>query len=482
MNTGATYRHVLKYTGVFGLVQGITLLSSAGRNKLTTLLLGPMGLGLISVYNTISEFAVNCSNFGLPVYITHDASALNAEADADKMVRFACVARTCAFWTALFGVVFTMFLSPFLSYHFFEKESGRYQEVIALIPIVVSMIIAEAECSLLKGLRRLRRVAVLETICAVTTLLFTIPFYFFMGFRGVIFGLTVSTLVSCLLHLSFSASIIPYRIRPFDLSLIREGWPMVKKGVPYAMTSIANAGTTLLLASIIVAYDTLEGQGYYRAGYTLMVSYAALIFKALDSEYYPRLSAINTDNEKVRLVVNQQTDVCVNLVAPFLILFVLSMPVIIPLFFRSDFLVLLNMTISSAYYMFFRAIMLPVSYTPLAKGDSVLFLVMDLLSDVAILFSMLYFYPRYQLFGAGIALSVASFVNMSINLIICKLRYGFIFSKKTLLCCVCQFIFLTISLAICFFFPSSPYLLIVLVTLLCSSCYSYNKLRKKGGV
>ena len=40
-----SYGHVLKYTGVFGGVQGLNILMGLVRNKLVALLLGPAGAG-----------------------------------------------------------------------------------------------------------------------------------------------------------------------------------------------------------------------------------------------------------------------------------------------------------------------------------------------------------------------------------------------------------------------------------------------------
>ena len=476
--TKTSSRHVLKYTGVFGSVQGLKLLSSVARNKLTTALLGSVGFGLISVYNSISEFVANCSNFGLPLNITREASELQSLEDHKKIVHFACVARTWAFWAAIIGALLTLLLSPLLSYYFLHKEAGRYVEVVVLAPIVVSLLIAEAECSLLKGLRRLKRVAVVETICAITTLLLTIPFYYFFGLRGVVLGLTASTLFACLVHVFFTATLIPYKIKPFSFAVFKEGWPMVRRGIPYVMAGIANSGAGLLVTFIILSYS-MEDLGLYRAGYTLMVSYAGLIFKALDSEYYPRLSGVNHDKDKVAFVVNQQVEVCVNLVVPFLILFVLCMPIVIQLQFKSDFLVILNMTICAGFYLFFRAINLPVSYTMLAKGDSRIFLLMEILSNAVFLLSFFYFYPRHGLMGAGIALSVASFIDMTSNLLLFKLRYGCELFLQTVRICVFQFLMLAGSLAICYISPSWHYRMLAVPLLVYSALYSFKKLIKK---
>ena len=44
---GKAYDHVLKYTGVFGGVQMLKMLTSVVRNKLTAAFLGANGMGLI---------------------------------------------------------------------------------------------------------------------------------------------------------------------------------------------------------------------------------------------------------------------------------------------------------------------------------------------------------------------------------------------------------------------------------------------------
>ena len=46
------YSHILKYTGLFGGVQGLNIMIGLVRNKLVALILGPEGMGLISLFNS----------------------------------------------------------------------------------------------------------------------------------------------------------------------------------------------------------------------------------------------------------------------------------------------------------------------------------------------------------------------------------------------------------------------------------------------
>ena len=65
-DSDGSYVHVLKYTGVFGGVQGLNILLGLVRNKIVALLLGPSGMGLASLFGTTVDFVSKSTNFGVP--------------------------------------------------------------------------------------------------------------------------------------------------------------------------------------------------------------------------------------------------------------------------------------------------------------------------------------------------------------------------------------------------------------------------------
>lgn len=445
----SSYKHVLKYTGIFGGVQGLKLVSSLIRNKLTAWLLGSVGMGLISVYNSISEFIVSSSNFGIPLNATRLTGELFEEGSEEKIRHTVGVIRTWAFWTAVFAVVVSLLLSPVLSYFFFEHEWNHVLEVFLVCPMVVALLIAEAECSILKGLRQLQKVAVIETVVAVSTLFTTIPFYYFFGLKGVIVALIVSTVISAVVHLFYSVRLVSYRISPFSKTVFREGLPMIRRGIPYVLAGIANSGVAMAIPALMLMTNTMSDVGYYRAGYALMVAYAGIAFMALEADYFPRLSSLVSDVKRMNQTINQQINVCVLLVTPFLILLIFCMPWVLSILYKPDFVVIQNMAVCSVFYMFFRAIMLPVAYIPLAKGDSLTFLVMEVLYDIQFILLIWWFYGHMGLTGTGIALSIAALIDMLAIVIFYGWKYGSRLSKSTLRVCVFQFLFLAIGVAVC---------------------------------
>ena len=93
-----SYRHVLKYTGVFGGVQGLKILVTLARNKLTATLLGEGGMGLNKRFMNIAEVLNAWTNFGISFYAVRRISELYEEGTDEDMKRFVGVIRTWSVW------------------------------------------------------------------------------------------------------------------------------------------------------------------------------------------------------------------------------------------------------------------------------------------------------------------------------------------------------------------------------------------------
>ncbi len=476
---GATYGHVLKFMGVFGSVQGLKLLVSLVRNKLSSYLLGTTGFGLLAIYSSITEFVTNACNCGIPINTTQKTSELYEDARPQEMQEFVCTIRTWTVWTAVAAMVLSLLLSPVLSFFFFEHEWDHVGEVVMLTPVVIAYLLAECECSLLKGMRQLRSVATVESVVAVSTLASTIPFYYYWGLKGIIVALIVSTGISAVVHFCFSTRLVPYRIRPFSIEVMRRGWPFIRRGLPYVVSGIASSAATMAVPIIILTTGNVDDVGLYRAAFALMVGYAGMAFVALEADYYPRLSSTHNHPERMNNCVNQQIDVCVLLITPLLIVLTLFLPQAVQLLYTGEFMAMITMATCAAFYTFFRAIMLPVAYIPLAWGKSRIYLAIELAYDVVFCLLIWFGWTLYGLTGIGVALSVAAIYDVFMVVFVYSRLYGFQISKNTFCLSFVQFILLSMNVAACL----QPVVWIRFAAgaslFLASTCYSYRLLRNR---
>ncbi len=476
---GTSYSHVLKFMGVFGGVQGLKLIVSLVRNKLSSYLLGTTGFGLLTIYSSITEFVTNACNCGIPINTTQKASELYEDARPQEMEDFACIVRTWTAWTAVAAVLLSVLLSPVLSYFFFEHEWNHVGEIALLTPIVIAYLMAECECSLLKGMRQLRSVATIESIVAVSTLLSTIPFYYYWGLKGIIVALIASTGISAVVHFRFSTHLLPYRIKPFSMETMRRGWPFIRRGLPYVVSGIATSAATMAVPLIILTSGTVDDVGLYRAAYALMVGYAGMTFVALEADYYPRLSSTHNHPERMNRCVNQQIEVCVQLIAPLLILLTLFLPQIVQILYTGEFLSMIVMATCAVFYTFFRAIMLPVAYIPLAWGKSRVYLAVELAYNMIFCLLIWLGWTLGGLVGIGVVLSVAALYDVAVVLLVYGHLYGCRLSKETLQLTFVQLLLLVVNVAVCLQSAAWIKFAIGIPLFLISALYSYRLLRKR---
>ena len=98
------YLHILKYTGLFGGVQGLNVLIGIVRNKLVAVLLGPPGcLVLFSLFNTTVRFISDSTNFGLSMSAVRNISEDYDRKDEEKLKEGITLVRSWSLLTALLG-------------------------------------------------------------------------------------------------------------------------------------------------------------------------------------------------------------------------------------------------------------------------------------------------------------------------------------------------------------------------------------------
>ncbi|MEG1903287.1 MAG: hypothetical protein RR212_02730, partial [Bacteroidales bacterium] len=99
------YKDLLKYTGLFGGMQGLNLLSTLVRNKLSALLLGPAGLGVISLFVSVITMLNNATNLGISFSGVRHLSEIAGEADNQRVTAYINVIRFWGVVTAVAGSV-----------------------------------------------------------------------------------------------------------------------------------------------------------------------------------------------------------------------------------------------------------------------------------------------------------------------------------------------------------------------------------------
>lgn len=473
-----TIDHVLKYTGIFGGVQGLNVLISVARSKLATKLLGAAGMGFMGVYLAINEFVTSSSNLGIPFSSVRHISELFESDDAEAIRHFVCVVRTCCLWTSVLACLLCVLCAPLLNIMFFDGCEATTWHSALVAPMAVASIVTGGEISILKGTRRLKRVATISLLSALALLCLTIPIFWLLATDGILLALNVTALATLAIHMAFTLPLFPYRVSPFSASVLRDGWGMIRIGIPYVFAAMAGSGCAMAVSALLLRFGSIEEVGFYRAATAVMVGYAGIVFTALESDFFPRLSSVNHDLIRRNLCINQQVQVCVSLIGPFLIALAVMMPVVLHIIYADEFMIIESMTLAAVFYSFLRAVAIPISYMALAHGDSTLYLIMEVFSDIAMLVLVVGGYYCMGLVGAGAGLSASALFDLLLTGSCYAWHYGFRFERHTVVVIVVQTLFVAAAVATCFCLTQAPRYILGFVVLAVSAAFAVKSLGK----
>ena len=418
-----SYSHILKYTGLFGGVQGLNILVGVVRNKLVAMILGPDGMGLASLFNSTIKLFSDSTNLGISMSAVKNISeAIDAghEARVSEAVR---LIRSWSLFTALLGMLLCVALSPLLSEWTFAWGNHTLHFVF-LSPVVALTAITGGETAILKGARQLRKLAIVSVYSMLFALVCSVPIYYFFGQSGIVPSLVLVALAQCVTTIAYS-----YRLyRPsfsFSSDYIRRGEGMIRLGIAFVLAGILGSGAEFVLRSYLNHTGELYTVGLYNAGYVMTMTYAGMVFSAMETDYFPRLSGIKTLGHRLNETVNHQIEVSLLLVSPLLAFFMVAQPILLPLLYSGKFMPVVGMMKVAVLAMYFRALALPVEYIALSRGDSRGYLFLETVYDVAFVLLVIVGYEHRGLLGTGIGLAAAGVVNLLAVLCYARWKYAY---------------------------------------------------------
>jgi len=158
--------------------------------------------------------------------------------------------------------------------------------------------------------------------------------------------------------------------------------------------------------------------------------YTAVVFAAMATDYFPRLSGIHNDNSKVQELVRQQSETAVLILTPLLSLLIVMMPLVIRVLYTKEFLPMLMFTNLTILGIHFKTFSWAMGYIYLAKGHGRLFLTLEIISGAIILGLNLLFYHLYGLNGLGISFIISYVVAVMISVLVLRWKYQITFPAK----------------------------------------------------
>ena len=470
------YNGILKYIGIFGGVQGIVSVITLLKVAIVSHLLGPIGVGITEVYNRAIDLGKKVTDLGISYSAVQAISEQRGE--EESAMRYAIkVVRTWSLWLALFGTLLFFLAAPLLSHWSFDGDSA-YTPMFRLLSLTVGCsVLMGGELAALKGARILGRVAWYQLLSAVVMLAVSVPCYYVLGFTGIVPSLLLTAMGLLAVACWHSFKVFPYRVALFSRKVIIDGLYIIRQGINYTLAGFLNSGAFYLI-SIYIFNRGSEGEaGCYSYG-SLLTSYLSmLVFAALDNEFFPRLSAANKNRQRSNHIVNSQVEILMVLITPLIVGFAVCLPLLMKLL-DAKFMPLVMMTQLGVVGLFFKTMMHPPACLSLSKGESLTFLLQEVLSYVFMAAVMIGGFKCYGLVGVGVGMLLTNLFDWLTVWLITKLRYQFAYSRRVWHLLVAQCPVLVAMLLVCIYAHGWSYVCGGVVVMAWSAVYSFRFLHR----
>lgn len=416
------YRSMAKGTAMMGGVQVFNIIINLIRGKLVAMFLGPQGMGVMSLLQSSGTMIQQVSSCGLNLSAVKEVSATE-----EKRNHVIAVIRKLLIISSLLGVVATIVLSSGLSkLSFGSLEYTWYYVFLSLWVFLTTL--ANGELAILQGAHALKRLAKATLIGSCTGLFIGVPLYYLFGEKGIVPALIASALALFIFYKYHSVR--QFGKIPTNETSLKDNLCLVKKlvslGFIFMISSLLGTVTTYLINYFVRRLGSIEDVGLFQAANSLTNQYAGLVFAAMSMDFFPRLSAVSSNDTKIKELVNSQLEIVVLLFAPIIVLIIICAPIIIKLLLSEEFLSISPVVKIMAYGIFLKAIIYPMGYISFAKGDKKTFFVLEgVLGNLLHLILSVAFYYLWGVTGLGIAFCAGFFIYIFVYVFVTKKMYNY---------------------------------------------------------
>jgi len=333
-----SYRRILKSSSIIGGASVINIVIGLVRTKIIAILLGPTGIGLVSLYSGVMSTATAVASMGMGTVGTRQIAEAFSQDDQSAMA----VVRRAMLWGTLLlaaaGALVVWSLREFLAVH--VLGGAEHATIVGWLALGVGFSVASAsQGALIQGMRRIGDMARLSVYGAMLNTALGVTLLWQWGKAGLVAYVLIGPLTSLLLGHCYVSRLSRLASRDVSMQEIAQQWQtMLRLGVPFMGAALVSTLVQLWIRVEVSNTLGTESLGHFQAAWTISMQYIGFVLGAMAADYYPRLTGVINDHKAATRLVNEQTEIALLLSAPVFIAMIGLTPWVIHLLYSSAFL------------------------------------------------------------------------------------------------------------------------------------------------
>lgn len=423
----STYGKIISSSSILGFSQVLVYVISMLRMKVAALLLGPSGVGMLGLYQSVITLVATVSSLGVGNSGVRDIAEAAGQGDEERIRKTSGILHKFALGTGLLGWLLAAVLSYPLSQWTFNETSEAGSIAILGVCVLLGSV-GTSYSAVLQGTRRIKTLAKFQIATnGISAVASVILFYFFRA-DAIVPSLIAAAFVNCALVLLIRRRhALPHEKVSWKETVLGSR-QLVAMGIAFMWNAVSTGMVALATRAIVVRYDGLDANGLYQAAWAISGMFASFILQAMGTDFYPRLTAVADDPKEMGQMINEQTEIGVLLAGPGVLFTLCLAPFLIEYLYSSQFVSGAPMICWFTIGVFGQVVSWPLGFLQIARGSSRSFMITQTLFNGVHLGLVAFFFWWLGLIGIGIAYPVLYLIYTVAMLAYAKSDIGFSWS------------------------------------------------------
>jgi PST family polysaccharide transporter len=367
----------LKTTTLIGGSTAVSLVIRMVRTKALALFLGPTGIGLEAIYDSIVTLTKTLFDFGVSSSgVRQIAVAIGKNDQRTITATITTLRRVCL----LFGVLgaAALFLARGWIGRISFGDTTHAHDIGILASILLLGSISGGQAALLQGTRQIVALARMNIIAAVVGAVVSVALVYIWGKNGIAPYMIVAAAASLATSWWYSRRV---KVTHFPTSVresMIEAKSLLALGLVFMTSGLMATGALFLLRIMVTKGLGLAASGQFQAANAISMVYVNFILQAMGADFYPRLAAAAHDHALCNRLVNEQAEISLLLALPGVVGTIVAAPWVMLVLYSGKFSAAAAILIWQVAGMYLRVNSWPMGFIILAKGRALTLFLTDL--------------------------------------------------------------------------------------------------------
>lgn len=425
-----SYGQILRSSSIVGGASVLNILVGLVRTKAAAVLLGPVGIGLIGLFQSLMTTASTVSALGFATAGTRQIAEASGRDDVEEVA----VARRALFWgtmgLAALGASVVWVLREGLA-RTVLGDAGLAGEVGWLALGVALTVAAGSQGALLTGLRRIGDIARVSVLSSLLATVLGVGALWVWGQEALLLFVLAMPVASFVFGHVFVARLPKIQQPSTPLRQLTGQWRLLASlGAAFMVAGLAVTVGQLAVRTLVQHELGAEALGYFQAAWSISMIYIGFVLSAMGQDYYPRLTVAISDSTTANRLVNEQTEVALLLAAPVLLAMVGLTPWVIDLLYSAEFSEAADVLRWQILGDVLKVACWPLGFILLASGDGRTYMLTQSLAMAVFVGITWLGLPTWDIEATGLAFLAMYLVLLPVNYGIVRFKAGFRWEVK----------------------------------------------------